>query len=122
MNQYKITTHHNVYVDSYEQGEGEYANGYTLGKTIVAENPRDAIQKYFEEHLYYKFEFINAYIHHEEEEDETEYKNTLNYSVLVDEESEEATNEQIELWKERKKVLYSNNISLFIEQLIPVTI
>ena len=119
MQTYIIKTRHEIEKDTYNEGLISYVNSYNLKSEIKAENPREAIQKYFEDYLYYKFDFKNANILHEEEKNEA--TNVLFYDVLVDEENNEATEKQIELWKEDKLTLYINRIYLQIF-LIQITI
>jgi hypothetical protein len=117
MKTYIVKTMHDVYLDDYNEGEGNYANSYDLKEEVKAETPQDAIQQYFDKHLGYKFNIIDAYIPHKEEEDAP--KNVLHYSVLVDENNVEVTSkEEIKLWQEGKKQLYSNHIYLLIYQTI----
>lgn len=116
MKTYIVKTMHDVYVDDYNEGEGKHVNSYDLKEEVKAETPQDAVQQYFEKHLGYKFAINNAYIPHKEEEDAP--KNVLHYSVLVDEENVEASKEDIKLWQEGKKELYSNSIYLIIHQTI----
>ena len=120
MKTYNIKTRHDIYIDNYKEGQGEHANFFDMEDKIIAETPRQAIEKYFEDILYYSFSFENANIAHEEDEDEP--KNTLNYSVLVNEDNSEANEMQKKEWKKNKIKLYSNNIHLTITQLIEVTI
>ena len=121
MKKFIISSTHVVYKDSYTDGETDYINGYSLkSKIINSENPKEAIQKYFEEQLYYKFNFDYAQIDHKELDDAS--KNTLQYSVLVDNESSEASEEEIELWKQGELQLYANHILLAIHELIEATI
>ena len=115
MKTYSIKTGHDIYIDSYNEGEGKQVNFYTLEGEVKADNPTQAIEQFFETTLYYNFNMANAYI-------DDEIKNILHYSVLVDEENVEASKNEIELWKEGKKVLYSNNISLYIYELVEVKI
>ena len=120
MKTYIIKTSHEIEKDTYNEGLISYVNSYNLKSEIKAENPRDAIQKYFDEHLYYTFNFKTAYILHEEEENEA--TNVLFYDVLVDEENNEATEKEIELWKKDKLTLYNNRIHLqiFLTQLTTI--
>ena len=115
MKTYLIKSTHDVYVDSYTQGEIENVNFYTNEKRITANNSKEAINKYFESTLYFSFEFNN-------EQMNEDYKNILHYSNLVDDDNFEATHEQIELWKEDKIKLYSNNTTLEIYELTEVSI
>lgn len=108
-NTYKIISFHSVYVDNYEEGEQENVNNYTLEREIKAETPKQAIEKYFEDFLYYDFNFSDSLIDEEE--------NILNYSVLVDAENVEASDSMKELWKKGQVKLYSNNIQLELFEL-----
>ena len=70
--------------------------------------------------MYYDFNMNCAYIPHQEEETET--KNTLHYSVLVDNDNNQASEREVEGWKEDKITLYSNNIFLEIYELNAVEV
>ena len=120
MKTYFIKTNHEVFIDKFNEGELDFVNAYNIEANIKAENPREAIKKYFENELYYKFDFESAYIPHEEEE--TEEKNTLHYTVLVDNDNNEASKKEVEEWKEDKLTLYSNNIFLTIFELNAVDV
>jgi hypothetical protein len=112
MNTYIIKTSHEIEIDTYNEGITNYVNSYSLKSEIKAATPREAVQKYFDEYLYYNFDIKSAYIIHEEEENEA--KNVLLYDVLVDEENNEATENQKKLWKKDKLTLYNNSIYLEI--------
>ena len=120
MNTYIIKTSHEIEKDSYNDGLLNHVNNYYLKYEIKANSPREAIQKYFEYYLYFTFDFEAAYILHEKEENEA--TNVLFYDVLVDEENNEATEDQIKLWKKDKLTLYNNRIHLeiFLTQLIQI--
>jgi hypothetical protein len=121
MKKFIISSTHEVYKDDYNEGETDYVNGYSLkSKIINSETTKEAIQKYFEDELYYKFNVDYAYIDHEEDIDAS--KNTLHYSVLVDNENSEASEYEIELWKKGELELYANNIFLTIHELTEATI
>ena len=121
MKTYFIKSIHDIYIDSYSEGEKENVNFYDIEQNVKAENPREAIKIFFEKFLYYNFSFENSYIVHEEEGEE-EPQNKLFYSVLVDEENNEANGKDIEKWKQNKKTLYANNITIYIHELQPVRI
>lgn len=120
MNTYIIKTSHEIEKDTYNEGLIGYVNSYNLKSEIKASTPREAIQKYFEDYLYYTFDFENAYILHKEEENEA--TNILFYDVLVDEEDNEATDDQKKAWKKNKLTLYNNRIHLeiFLTQLTKI--
>ena len=120
MKTYKIETTHEVFIDKFNEGELDFVNAYSLSSEVKAENPESAIAEYFDKHLYYDFNMNYAYVPHQEEETET--KNTLHYSVLVDNDNNQASEYEVESWKEDKLTLYSNNIFLTIFELVEVTI
>ena len=121
MKTYFIKSIHDIYIDSYSEGEKGNVNFYDIEQNVKAENPREAIKMFFEKFLYYNFSFEHSYIVHEEEGEE-EPQNKLFYSVLVDEENCEANEKEIEEWKQNKKTLYSNNITIYVHELQPVKI
>ena len=73
------------------------------------------IEKYFETTLYYDFKKDNA-----SKSDEVE--NELHYSVLVDVENLEASENQIEKWKQGKEELYSSNITITVYEIIETSL
>ena len=112
MKTFKINSIHTVYIDNFESGEGDFVNAYTMEASIRAETPMDALKSYFKNHLYYDFK--NG--------DLTVDGDNIDYSVLIDAENDEAMPKGIELWKEGKITLYSNNISFEIFELTKVTL
>lgn len=110
MKNYFIECEHNIYVDSYEQGEGENVNNFDTKGEYKAENPTEAIEKHLSS-LGYSFE--KDYM---QKDDESE--NVCYYSVLCDVENSEATQNEVKQWKKGKKILYSNNMILSVYELI----
>ena len=115
MKAFKICSAHDVYIDDYEQGELDRVNGYTVTNEVEANDVWEAIEKYFETTLYYNFKKEYA-----SKSDEVE--NELHYSVLVDVENLEASEKQIEDWKQNKQKLYSNNITITVYEIIETVI
>jgi hypothetical protein len=111
MKKFQINTIHNVFVDDFKTGEGDFANGYTMEATIKAETPMEALKLYFEKELYYVFK-----------EDNLSVDDYIDYSVMVDADNGEATPQEIEWWKDGKITLYANNISIEIFELNKVTL
>ena len=111
MKTFKIHSAHDVYIYDYEQGELDRVNGYTVTNEVEANDVWEAIEKYFETTLYYDFKKDNA-----SKSDEVE--NELHYSVLVDVENLEASENQIEKWKQGKEKLYSSNITITVYEII----
>jgi hypothetical protein len=98
MKTFVVKSFHDVYLDNYENGEGEQVHSYSLKSEINANDKKEAIQKYFDEFLFLSFDYSLC---HEEE-------NEIQYSNLVNIENEEATEEQKELWRNDKAILYTN--------------
>jgi hypothetical protein len=106
MTTFLIECFHNIYVDHYENGELDNVNNYdTEGKYSVS-NIYDAIEKHLASLGY---DFNKDFCQLDEEN-----TNVVFYSVLVDAQSYEATTSQIELWKQNKFDLYSNNLTLYV--------
>ena len=114
MKKFKVITNHDVYVDSYEQGEGESVNMYTQESEQESETIIGAVKKHYENVLCFD-EFKDELAQFEEGE------TTLYYSNLVDQDNYEATTKQIDKWKKNKIKLYSNNITFEVFELIPQT-
>ena len=115
MKEYLIKSSHHVYIDDYNEGELEWVNCYNMDDFITAPNVQNAIQKYIEDCLYYKFDSKGFC-------EDDELMNVGHYNALVDEANEEANEYEIELWKNSKIRLYSNNIRLEIYEVKPVNI
>ena len=115
MKTYKINSIHDIYLDSYESGELEKVNHFTMKSEIKATNPKDAIKKYFEDILCYDFNINDAMMSEND-------KNVLYYSNLVDNDNVQASKNEIEQWEKNKIKLYSNNTTLFIYELKEVEI
>ena len=115
MKTFKIHSAHDIYIDDYEQGELDRVNGYTVTNEVEANDVWEAIEKYFETTLYYNFKKDNS-----SKSDEVE--NELHYSVLVDVEALEASENQIEKWKQGKEKLYSSNITITVYEIIETSL
>ena len=112
LNTYKVTSLHEVSIDSYTEGETGYVNFYELSSEIKAESWKDAIKKYFNEYLCFKFDIEHSYI--------DEDANNLQYSNLVNSDNMEASENEIKIWKENKLTLYSNNTIITVGQIIKI--
>ena len=109
MKTYKVITQHDVYIDSYENGEGKHVNFYQLISELKAETPREAIQEHFNNTVYLPFDCDKA-----ETNDEGD---TMYWSNLVDENNDEPSAHDIEQWKKGEKELYSNNSYIKVQEL-----
>lgn len=122
MKEYIIKTTHKIEVDEFDNGLAKHVNLYEfdIKEEIKADNPIQAIQKYFNNILFYDFDIKKAYIFHHEDEDEE--KNTLEYDNLINGAGLEATEDERQLWRKGEKTLYNNNTFLRIYELNPATI
>lgn len=112
MKTFKIESEHDVYIDSFTEGEGDAVNSYNISEEIKANNVKEAIEKYFDSVLCYAFDFSFA----------GTYEGRLEYSTLVDEDNSEASENQIELWKKDDVTLYANNISIVAYELVSINL
>lgn len=110
MRKFKVTTSHTIYVDSYEQGEKNQVNYYTMESIQKTETVREAIENHFNNTVYLPFNFDKA--------DTNEEKDAIFWSNLVDENNAEPSQYDIEEWKKGEKELYSNNTTIFIDEII----
>ena len=101
---YLIKTYFDVYEDDYNEGEGKYVNQWDY------ESEHDAIESALQQHfeqlgLSYDVNFLL-------EDDDDRY-----YSWTVDEECFEATQNEVEQWKQGRKQLYSMHANIKIYKL-----
>lgn len=103
MKTFLIKSVHLVYIDSFENGELECVNEYSLEAKITAETTQKAIETYFEKELFVSnFDLKNAEV----------FENCLSYGYLVDADNYPASECKIERWKKDEITLYSNNASI----------
>jgi len=112
MKTFKVITIHNVYIDSYNEGEGKHVNSYDIESIVKAETIREAVEHHFNNTIFLPFNFEQA--------DTNEDKTVLWWSNLVDEDNGHAQQYQIEKWKKGEKELYSNNIKIMISEIVPL--
>lgn len=114
MKLFKVITTHEVYEDSYTEGESKHTNCYTVNSEQEAENLIEAIEKHYYNDLYFS-NFNKDYLSIEDGED------YAHYSVLVDAENYEPS-EKVKLeWKRGIGTLYSNNITFEVWELTKQT-
>jgi hypothetical protein len=109
MNKYYITSSHDVYKFSYEDGEQGYANGYFRSTTIKAETPKDAVRIFIELELCF-----------EVEPNDITYEGNVYINVMVDEDGLQAYAPKIESWKNGLCPLYQEDISISVSKLEPI--
>lgn len=115
MNTYLIKSFHDVYLTSYKQGELKHVNCYDVKAEVKADNEAEAIRQYFENTLYFSFKPEFAQV----DEDEP---TKLWYDNIVNVENEEATTNEIKVWRMGKSTLYNNTTQLKISIAQPLNI
>lgn len=108
---YYIKSWHDVHEYSYKDGELNNVNNYNMSDIINADNPKDAIDKYISKILGYMYDIDNI-----ENEGEMIY-----FDMLVDSDNMQATNEQVQAWKQSKVKLYNDCVSIEIYELNKIT-
>jgi hypothetical protein len=114
MRNFKITSEHSIYTNSFKTGEQSFERVFHLGNTLQADTPEEAIAKYFKNYLFYDFDMSNAVT-------DIDDNYTLYYSVLADENGTKATENQLNLWKMGKRKLYTDNIRILMQELINIS-
>lgn len=112
MKVFKIVSTHDVYEDSYNEGEGKHANYYTNSAEIKKETVEEAIKEYINNHLCY--EYSERLIHKED--------NVLHLTVIVDNDNLQPSKDEIKQWEEGKIKLYANNIAIEVYEVVRVSI
>ena len=107
MNKYTVLSSHDVYEDSYTEGEGTWVKGYDLGMKVSAKDPMEAVAKFYDKQLGKEFDPTIVNI-----EDGGIYD-----SFLVDVENLEATENQIEKWKRGEIMLYANSFRVIVQSI-----
>lgn len=107
MKYYKVKSYHDVYVDDYNNGEGENVNSYVLNGEVQADSLKEAVNAYLNDNLGYNLGFENCEVCPED-------KNLVQTSCLVDADNLEPSNTMFEAWRAGTVKLYSNHIDMFI--------
>lgn len=112
MKKYIVESLHEVYVDDYENGEGEHVNTYTLKNEVHADNPIHAVNKYLNDELNYNLGFENCEVYEGKRVDT---------SCLVDVDNDQPDSRMVDEWKQGRITLYANHISMFVSEVIEVS-
>ena len=105
---YIVSSYHNVYEDSYTQGELNEVNEYEMEmKVYDAKDPIEAVAIFYDKQFGKEFDAITVDI-----EDGGIYD-----SFLVDAENLEVTENQIEKWKNGEVKLYANNFRVIVQSI-----
>lgn len=114
MKNYIVKSFHDVYVDDYNEGEGDYVNSYALSGEVQANTPNEAVTAYLRDNLGYNLDFNNCEVSPEE-------VNRVQTSCLVDADNMQPDNSMYEQWKAGKLECYSNHIDMFVYEVISVS-
>lgn len=112
MHQYHVFCSHDICEDSYTKGEMGSYNSWDEDDIISAETPMDAVITFYKKNLFW--DFVEGSADFDE--------GALFDSRLVDEDSQVASEQQIEDWKAGKIQLYSDNVRIDVKQLVPVNL
>lgn len=118
-----ISSYHTVYEDSFTEGEGIRVADWELGgeRAIIAECPIDAIAEYYRNTLCYApFDPSRVEIDEHRVYDGRIVKNVNRYHGDHCFEPVSLDSEDYTQFKEGKKVLYSEQITVYVKELIYV--
>ncbi|NBT59339.1 hypothetical protein EBT16_11205 [bacterium] len=114
MKRYQISSYHEIYEDSYEEGELDRVNSYEIDPhTIEADTPMEAIAKYYNSYMPTEFKPENAML-------DDEQANIVYYSSLEDESGLKPSEDELAEWMEGRMKLYANNATIFVYELVEV--
>lgn len=111
MNKYHIKSYHDVYEDTYQEGEGKFTNHYEMDGIVEADEALDALQKYGKEVLGYDYDGYEINTHDD----------VLSYDILVNEYCMESTADEITRWKKGELKLYNDHITFDISIMQRIT-
>jgi len=110
MRTFFITSHHDIFVDNYNDGEEPNSiNSYSISETVKADNWRLAVNEYFKR-IGFNLGMENCEI----------YDNFLETSCLVDGANMQPNETQVKQWQNGNKTLYANHISIGVQELITI--
>lgn len=113
MKTFFIECEHNIYLDNYNEGETENVNNYDTSGMYKTEDNIQAIEK----HLYsLGYDFNKDHIQADEED---EKQNKIWYSVLTNEQGDEASEKELEQFRNESINLYANNMTIYVYESKP---
>ena len=107
MSRYKVTSQHEVYHDTYADGELEHVNSYTSTDTLDRPDPQEAIADYVEHFLGYRDFKLDLTDDH-----------TASWSQLVDAENSELSEQERTNWIKGVFKAYTNSFTITVEELV----
>jgi serine/threonine protein kinase len=118
MNHYHISSITEVNEDSFTEGDSRMVNNYHLSQIIPATTPMEAIEFYMQQNFSLRdFNPDNFLL--DDIEDNVIYTSFL-VEMLGEYGESIPSQDTIEQWKQGNKVLYSNNTTLYVKELVPV--
>lgn len=108
LQKYYIQSSHEIFEDSYLNGEGKNINFFNNEAQILASSPIQALEKYSSKILGYELDSENL---------DQENTGIFYAYFLVDKENFQASIEDVEKWKKNEIMLYSDNITFEIFEL-----
>ena len=114
MKTYIVKSYHDIFVDDYNEGEGKNVNSYTLNGEVRADNPKEAVNIYFKDHLGYNLGFENCEVCPDE-------SSLIQTSCLVDVDNLQPSEQEVKMWENGEVDLYANNILMYVYELKEVT-
>ena len=109
MNQYKVTSIHDVFEDDYNDGELDRFDGWINSEPVTADSPRKALEIYVKKYLF--MDYVEKHYAFENGQAFT--------SRLVDSDFHEADENEKQLWMQGNMRLYSENIMFQVHELVP---
>jgi len=111
---YLVESYHEIYQDSFTQGELDLYSNYTQESTTTADTPLEAVEKYISDCLSYTYNKEYLFL--------DKSTNTIHYDVLVDKDMCSLSDSEFELWKKDKFTAYNNRIQIYLSEIKEVNI
>ena len=102
-----------VFEDSFEEGEGEYVSAWTDVVEFYDMTPKEAVEKMFSDNIVYNLNWKDIGT----DEDDT---SMFHYSVMVDVDNCEASQGEIDSWKEGTTKLYAARMRVTVTEYEPI--
>lgn len=111
LQKYFIQSSHDIFEDSYENGEGKNINFYKNEALILAASPIQALERY-----------VSRILGYELDAEDIDHENTGIFyaNFLVDKDCYPASIEDVEKWKKGEIMLYSDVINFEIFELTKI--
>lgn len=114
MKTYLVRSYHDIFVDDYNDGEGKSVNSYALSGEVQADNPKEAVNAYLNDHLGYNLGFEDCDVSPDE-------AGLVQTSCLVDAYGSQPSEQVVKMWKNGEVDLYAVSIQMYVYELKEVT-